>query len=251
MNPWPLLRAGKVEQDQGLQLVRQAYTEQPYASEAMTLGVSLLWLGRFAEAGKHFQSVIETLPQVGDGIYGMAGVANWCLGRPDKAALQWRAGLQAKYARASGFNVRMPLLLFFAAVRQPNVFAKSSAEKLIRAKTGDIRIRNWPGPIARLVIDQISESEFQDCCLGIKPGDTGKNSFRRYNPQEASNSLWLAEFYRSVLALNHGGLLSDFKNSMRKLADTTQAEWRDENVFTTRIWHEEFFLARHEAMEEA
>lgn len=41
----------------------------------MTLGVALLWLGRYAEAWEHFHSVIEKAPRVGDSYYGMAGVA--------------------------------------------------------------------------------------------------------------------------------------------------------------------------------
>jgi hypothetical protein len=219
----------------------------PIGSEAMTLGVALLWLGRYGETWEHFHSVIEKGIRVGDGYYGMAGVAKWCLGRPDQAVLEWRAGLKAKYARASGLNVIMPLLLFFAAIREPRVFDRKLAEKLLLETTKDIRIRNWPAPIARLVLDQISEAEFQNHCLGIRPGDSGKNPFARHNQQETSNCLWLAEFYRSVLALEQGAL-SDFQDSMRKLSDTSQSEWQDEkNVFTARIWCEEFFLVRYEA----
>ena len=218
------------------------------ASTTMELGVALLWLGRYAEAWQHFHSVIETAPQSGDNDYGMAGVAKWCLGKPDEAVLEWRAGLKARYARASGLGIRMPLLLFLAAVRQPKVFDRRSAEKLLQEKMADIRIRNWPGPIAGLVLGQISETEFQNHCLGINPGGTGKNPFARYNQHEASNCLWLADFYRNILALEQGTSLSDFKLSMRKLSDTSQQEWQDEkNVFTVRIWCEEFFLARHES----
>ena len=248
VNPWPLLRGEKAEQEQGLQLARQAYNEQPYASEAMTLGVALLWLARYADAWEHFHSRIETASRAGDNDYGMAGVAKWCLGKPDDAVSEWRAGLKAEYARTSGLGVRMPLLLFFAAIREPRVFDRRSAEKLLRETTADIRIRNWPGPIARLVLDQIGEAEFQNHCLGIRPGDMGKNPFTRHKPHEVSNCQWLAEFYRTTLALEHGKSISDFKGSMEKLSDTSQPEWQDEkNVFTVRIWCEEFFLARNEA----
>ncbi|HZQ46037.1 MAG TPA: hypothetical protein VFC07_03415, partial [Verrucomicrobiae bacterium] len=55
------------------------------------------------------------------------------------------------------------------------------------------------------------------------------------------------EFYRSVLTLEQGGV-AEFQNSMRKLSDANQPEWQDErNVFTVRIWCEEFFIARYEA----
>jgi len=234
INPWPLLRAGEVEQEQGLRLVQQAYVEQPYASEAMTLGVALMWLGRYSEAWEHFHSFIETAPRVGDNSYGMAGVAKWCLGRPDEAVHEWRTGLRAEYARASGFGIIMPLLLFFAAVLQPDAPDRTSVEQLIRKKILDIRICNWPGPIAKLMIGEISYSDFDNLC-----------SVR--SQQETSDRIWLGEFYKSLIQYeqsNHAVLVA----SMRKLTDTSQSEWQDDNVFLSRIWHEEFFLARHEAL---
>jgi hypothetical protein len=222
-NPWPLLRGEKAEQERGLQLVQQAYNEQPYASEAMEFGVALLWLEKYNEAWDHFSSIIETSSRSGDNDYGMAGVAKWCLGKPEEAVLEWCAGLKAKYARASGLGIRMPLLLFFAAARHPKVFDKRKVEELIREKLGDIRIRNWPGPIARLLLGQISEAEFANHCRGIKPDISVKNPFVRNSPQETSNCLWLAEFYRSVLSFQQGEL-SDFQSTMRKLSDTSQPE---------------------------
>ena len=143
VSPWPLLRGGRDEQEQGFRLVQQFYAEDPlFGSAIMTLGVALLWLERYTEAWEHFHAVIETAPRVGDVYYGMAGVAKWCLGRPDEAVSEWRAGLKAKYARASGLNVSSPLLLFFAAVREPRVFDRKSAEKLLLKTTKDIRIGN-------------------------------------------------------------------------------------------------------------
>jgi hypothetical protein len=248
INPWPLLRGGKAEQEQGLQLVQQAYAEEPSPSHAREFGIALVWLGKYDKAWTHFRSVIESSPTAGDGDYGMAGVAKWCLGKPDEAVSEWQAGLKAKYAGASGLNVMSPLLLFFAAVRQPKVFDLKRAEKLLQDKTKDRRIRNWPAPIVMLLLDKISEAEFDNCCRGIMSGDTGINPFARHGPQETSNCLWLAEFYKSVLSLQQREL-ADFQNSMRKLSDTSQPEWQDEkNVFTVRIWCEEFFLARHEGV---
>jgi len=128
VSPWPLLRAGKAEQEQGLRLVQQFYAGDPFFGSAiMTLGVALLWLGRYAEAWEHFHSVIATAPRVSDSYYGMAGVAKWCLGRSDEAVSEWRDGLKAEYAGASGINVGSPLLLFFAAVREPKVFDRKLA----------------------------------------------------------------------------------------------------------------------------
>ena len=196
----------------------------------MELGVALLWLRKYAEAWEHFRSVIETNPRCGDNDYGMAGVAKWCLDQRAEAVLEWKAGLEAKYARAAGLNLQMPLLLFFAAILQPTVFERNSAEKLIREKTRDLRIKNWPGPIARLVVDQIGESEFHELCQGA-------------NEQGRGNRFWLTEFYTSLM-IYEPSKHSDFRERMRRLADTSQPECQDEAVLLRRLWHEEFFLAR-------
>lgn len=116
-NPWTLLRAGKAEQELGLRLVHQAYTDRPTPSRGMELGIALLWLRKYASAWEHFCSLIDADPQrCGDADYGMAGVAKWCLGETEQSIVYWRAGLKAKYARTAGLGVTMPLLLFFASV---------------------------------------------------------------------------------------------------------------------------------------
>jgi hypothetical protein len=77
----------------------------------MELGVTLMWHGQYVEAWEHFHSIIETDPRVGDGDYGMAGVAKWCLGEPKVAVSEWRDGLKAPYSRTP-FGVYTGLLLF-------------------------------------------------------------------------------------------------------------------------------------------
>jgi len=240
IDPWLLLQGGKAEQEQGLRLVRASHAQQPNPSHGMQLGIALLWLRKYAEAQEHFLSTIETSSVCGDSDFGKAGVAMWCCGKPGDAVSQWRAGLKAKYARASGLGVRMPLLLFFAAVRQPSSFDRELAGKILQETILDRRIKNWPGPLARLALGQISDTECDQYCRGISP-------FARYGPQEISNRLWLAALYKSVLPLQQRES-SEFHNFMRDLSDTSQPEWRDVNhVFTARIWCEEFFLARYEA----
>lgn len=235
INPWPLLRGEKGQREEGIRLAQQAYSKQPDSPpHIMQMGIALLWLEKYGEAWTHFRSKIESNPSMsGDGDYGMSGVAKWCVGKPEEAVLEWRAGSKAKYARASGLGIRMPLLLFFVSILEPNLFGRKLAEKLLREKTGDTRIKNWPAPIAKFVLDQIGESEFQAVC-------------RARNPQESSNRQWLADFYRSLMKYepsNH----SAFKEAMHKVSDTSQPEWQEQNIFLTRIWSEEFFLARYEA----
>jgi hypothetical protein len=227
---WLLLRGGKAEQEEGLRLIREAYAQESSPSGVMELGISLLWLRQYAEAWQHFHSVIETDPSAGDNDYGMAGVAKWCLGEPEEAVAQWRAGLKAKYAR-SGVAVRMALLVFFASVVMPEFFEQDEAKKLLMEKADDPRIRNWPGPIVKLILGQINEGEFQESRRGKDLGET-------------RTRLWYSEFYWFLLGRERV-TLSAFKDSMRKLADPDQPEWRDANM-VSELWCEEFFLARHE-----
>lgn len=232
IDPWPLLRGEKIEQqEEGLRLARRAYKRNPYGSESMQLGVALLWLGRYTEAWHHFEEIIRGGVRIGDNSYGMAGVSKWCLDRPDEAVLQWRAGLRAKYARASGLNITLPMLLFFAVIQRPDCFGRKSAEEIIRVKTGDPRIHNWPGPIAKLIVDQLSERQLYELCAST-------------NQRETANRIWLSQFYLTLKRSKEIDL-STFEQ-MRKLADTENPEWQDQDIFLSRIWSEEFFLARHE-----
>lgn len=232
-NPWSLLRGTASEQEQGLRIVRQWHAQDPSESHIMELGVAYLWLRRYQSAWEHFHGVIQANPRSGDSDYGMAGVAKWCLGEPNEAVTLWRAGLKAKYARANGLGVRMPMLLFFASVVRPDTCERSSAEQLLLKKTKDIRIKTWPGPIAKMLLGQNNENDLQIQCKGNNDSDT-------------RNRHWLVDFYKIVLQHNQSNI-SVLKEAMRKLTDTSLPEWSDENIFLTRFWSEEFFLARYEA----
>ncbi|HVM62917.1 MAG TPA: hypothetical protein VMV72_18795 [Verrucomicrobiae bacterium] len=231
-NLWALLRAGKAEQERGLNLVRQAYTQKPCGSEIMQLGIALLWLGRYVEAWEHYRGAIREYPRASDGDYGMAGVAKWCLGEQRDAVSEWNLGLRAKYERA-GLGVKMPLLLYFASVIRPDLYASDDAKKVMLEKTKNRRIKWFPGPILQWILGQISEDELRQRCQG------------RHEP-DLRNNLWQVEFYRSLMTYEKGEVLL-FRESMSKLSDIHQPEWQSETVLLDRIWCEEFFLARHEA----
>lgn len=229
-NPWPLLRAGKAEQERGLELCRQAYAQNPDDSEMMELGIALLWVEQYASAWDHFQKAIKRNPKATiDSSYGMAGVAKWCLGERREAVAEWVLGLKAKYVDAA--DVEMPLLLYFASVVSPEVCDKATARKLMLEKAEDELTEVWPGPIVQLILGQINEGEF----------------LNRYE-RDLRDNLWQAEFYRSLMRFEPGKI-SDFRESMRKLADVQQPEWQDESILLARIWDEEFFLARYEAIQ--
>lgn len=227
---WAKLRAGEKQQDSGLKQLQLAYQQQPYPSEAMELGVALLWLRKYDLAASHFGSIIANNPKCGDNDYGMAGVANWCLGKPTEAVKLWKAGLKAKYARASGLGICMPLLLFLASKLQPEAMDEGIAKKLITDKTADIRIKNWPGPIAKWLIGQITEDELVGYCKSL-------------GPNQINDSLWLVAIYKNLVAF-HMRSFSGTKASLKTLTNTETPDWENENTLLTRIWNEEFFLAR-------
>jgi tetratricopeptide (TPR) repeat protein len=235
---WPLLRAEKAEQEQGLALCREAYARNPSASHIMQLGIALLWLKQYAQAWEHFSTIIERKAPKGtsnkhESFYGMAGVAKWCLGERREAIAEWISGLKAEYAGAAGLGVEMPLLLFFASVVSPELYDNAAARTLMLEKTKNVRIKTWPGPILQWILGQINGGEFLRHCQGRHKRDL------RYN-------LWKAQFYRSLMQFERSKI-SDFRESMHKLTDMQQPEWQDEDEFLSRIWVEEYFLARHEA----
>lgn len=96
-----------------------------------------------------------------------------------------------------------------------------------------MRIRTWPGPIVQLIVGEIDEEAVENEC-------------RARDDQQTRERELLAEFYKTLIEIAPG--TTAFKDSMRKLSDVSQPEWRDENAFVSRIWNEEYFLARHEAL---
>jgi tetratricopeptide (TPR) repeat protein len=215
----------------GLDLVRSVHAQNPSVSNGIQLGITYLWLRRYHEAFEHFQETIEIKPRSGDSIFGMAGVAKWCLSKPNEAVALWKAGLKAKYARNGGLSIRMPMLLFFASTTKSGIFEKDSAERLLLAKINDERIRHWPGPISKMLVGKISENDLD---LELQSAAEG----------EAANRRWLRNFYK--IALQFDQMKAPvLKEAFRTLADTSGRECSDPNLFAHRIWCEEFFLARH------
>ena len=162
--------------------------------------------------------------------FGMAGVAKWCLGEPKEAVSIWRAGLKPKYSNSR--ELGLPLLLFFASVLEPETFDKNLAEQLLVEKK-KYRLEDWPVPLAKLLRGQLSEDEFKIHLKGVNDRDT-------------RSRLCQTNFYATVLQLSHSKNISAFREAMRKSTDTSQSEWLVEEYFVSRLWHAEFFLARHE-----
>jgi hypothetical protein len=233
-NAWDLLREGNVEQ--GIILMRDSYMREPTPSHTMRgVGVGYLWIADYQAAWKHFQHAIETYPDSLSGFYGMAGTAKWCVDEYDVAVRCWDAGLSARFADAAG-GVHLPLLLFVGAVLKPAVFSRKKAKEILSAKIKDPRAKNWPGPLAPLVLDLIDENALTEVLV-----ESGK--------RDLSYRKRLVKFYKGVLDLQRGTLpQSGFKKLMAKTADTSQEDCSDQKDLLHLLWSEEFFIARHESV---
>jgi len=148
------LRAGRA--NKALDQLRQ---ERPSPSNFASLGAAYMWAGDFQSALAHFQKQIQSPPpqrSPGDLEFGMAGSAAWCLGDTKLAIQYWRKGTEAAYA-VGGANTRTALLLYFAAIMNPETFSIPAARELLAEKANHWRIKSWPGPIAEFVLGTRSE----------------------------------------------------------------------------------------------
>jgi hypothetical protein len=228
-NPWEMLKCGDLEN--GLRLLHDAYLRKPSASQILSLGVAYIWAKRYEEAFSHFQRSMLAYRNTMSSFYGMAGAAKWCLNEPDAAVKEWVSGLSAEYADGAG-GVALPLLLFAASILRPKVFSTTDAVRLLEEKARDPRIEFWPGPLAEFVLGRTDETMALSECVG-------------FNTAGSRTYVWQLRFYIGVLELRRGKD-ANFKYAMASAADISGPQWSDENVFTRRLWREEFFIARHE-----
>jgi hypothetical protein len=193
-----------------------------------------LWLGDFSSAWEHFHTFNQEYPKFLSVTYGMAGVAKWCLELHAEAVAEWREGLDCEFADAAG-DAKPALLLYFAAVLRPNVFSRAKATALLTAKANDRRSSKWPGPLVKFALGKIAEAELRrECIYERDDDDTAVNNW------ESDFFVALAEFELKNRA--------DFVARMQSVASLS---WQDydanQDLFLSKIWQEEFFLARHEA----
>ena len=224
-----------------LEAMRLEYGEMRTPSHIMALGVAFMWLKMYQQAFDHFDEVIRSAPRGpvanprrSAGVFGMAGAAKWCLGNRGAAVDQWRAGLTADYADGAG-GVQLPMLLYTASVAAAPAFPKAEAVSILQVKSRDSRITNWPGPLGRFLLGQIDQTELNGILTGMNDIDTGLRE-------------WQARFYLGVARMERGDIRG-FREAMRESVQTATDESKPEGFFTRCLWHEEFFIARHELSE--
>jgi hypothetical protein len=164
---------------------------------------------------------LERYPDTGS--YASAGIARWLLDETDEAVKLWVEGLDCDYRDEAG-GMELPLLLFYAAVRRPKAFRKSEAKKLIKEALKSSWATNWPGPLGRLVLKEIDESQTRELAKFDHPFVESQNV----------NEL---EFYCGVLALEAGDE-TEFDRRMQVCYETPGAEINNE-------WH----IAHFEVLE--
>lgn len=119
---------------------------------------ALLQLNKFKETTSLVQRIIDENQGSTDSDFIFLGVARW-LDLDHNGAIQaWHSGKHSKYTDAAG-GLEIPMLLLFAATKLGDEALRKQAlksiEKLARAKSAV----NWPGPLARYLMELGSEQE--------------------------------------------------------------------------------------------
>jgi hypothetical protein len=244
-SPWDLLRG--VNFDEGLQLLRERFLNDPSPSSAMSLGIGYMWAGKYEAASEHFRDQVGTSHTVGDSDYAYAGAAHWCLNDYPAAAKLWQSGLDTPYTYG-GIGVFLPILLRVASILRPGVFPKGDADRLIAAKVNDPRINHWPGYIGLYHLGRIDDAGLEAAwTTPLSPNGLGILSQWEW---KVPLNRWTCAFHKSIVDIDQQEIkLPEFRSRMRSMVDTTGPGWAEERQFLGLLWKAEFFIARHEGEE--
>jgi len=227
---WDSIRYGDAKL--GIDLRTEMYLRRPSASHTMSLGIANLWTKDYESAWNLFEYMNKHDRWTRDGFFGMAGSAKWCMDKTEEAVECWRAGLNCSLGDAGGASVGNRLLLFAASILRKGVFLRTDAIALLEEKVRDQRIRAWPGP---LVVFCLQNGRLELDLAEAKPGIESRRAQMK--------------FYRSLLEFDAGVLSRGELNArMEEIGDTSESQWVEQKAFTSLIWKEEFFIARHEAL---
>jgi hypothetical protein len=204
-----------------------------------TIASAYIWVGDFEAAWRHLYRIEQddstqiVHPKNHAMTYELAGAAKWCLGDRGTAVAQWRAGLKCAYSDGAG-GAKPPLLLYFAAVVDEDLFPRAEAEKLLVARADDPRSRNWPGPIARYIVGRVDAEQLRNECF--------------YNREaEMAMREMTADFYLGVVERLRGNHKL-FADGMNRVASITWDDFdRSQLAFVARVRQAEFALACCEA----
>jgi tetratricopeptide (TPR) repeat protein len=227
-DPWNLIESGQYE------LAVRAFTARLRRDKSSrnyeARGFAYLNIGDYDSALADFRAADAVHVTTSDAYLQDAGVAQWLAGRELEAASTWRdlvlAHEQGKiqYSDFAG-GVESPCLLWFAAVRLGQDQLLKPARRLLKEKTGRKnawRIKSWPGPIAKYLLDRITEDQLRS---KVEPEI----------PILHERQLCEAEFYIGVRRLQAGDQ-AGAKKAFRAAARLTPAKIENE-----------YYLALHES----
>lgn len=180
-----LLTAGRYEE--ALSAFQTQYAQRRSDGVLNNVGFSQLALRRFDEARDTFDQVLSRHRDWGSQ-FGHCGVVRWIQGDRLAAVKLWEEGLEATYQDAAG-GLQLPLLLYFAGVRAPDVTSASGARDVLAARANDIRAAGqWPTPIAQFLVGSKTLEALRTTSAASDAGSEVRRSA-------------LVEFYAAVRAL--------------------------------------------------
>jgi lipoprotein NlpI len=185
------------------------------------LGVGYLCVGEPEKAQKLFREAIAINPEVEAG-YHWLGVAQWISREFKDAVTAWVASLDCSYRDAAG-GMQTPLILYYAACCQPELYPLSRALHLISERSTSPHAKLWPGPLGSFLLQKLD-------------AETLRQYARSRTKQRATRYLAQAAFYTGVAAFASGDV-SAFLAAMRDCAIASQSESLLER-----------YLARHELL---
>ena len=220
---WALLKEKKY--DEAIRLFYRDYAEEALSSCLNNASFAYLLKGEPESAAKLAETVI-TREDAGTGEYGLAGVARWLSGDYTTAVSHWKKGQGAAYADASG-GMGLPLLLAYAAVRQPNVIPFNEVKTLLKRQLWHPWASRWPGPLGAFMLDEMDESSIRELTVFSHKDAVDAGLVTRQRVMQLG-------FYVGVKAAAIEDI-SCFRSQMKQCASTLDCETKSE-----------FYLARHE-----
>jgi lipoprotein NlpI len=196
------------KQAKKIDVLRARYERDPSYQTGSDLGIALVLNGHHDQAQVLFQKMTEDDADSDDSFIWL-GAVFWLLGNSPSAVGTWLAGLTCKYTDGGG-GMHIPLLLYFAAIRDQRAFDKKKAIALIKQRAASDWADNWPGPIGRFLAGAVSEKQL----LEIAAQESDPNL-----PLEVAQ----AHFYLGVRALEDRQK-SVFSCEMNKCAEQKDVE---------------------------
>jgi hypothetical protein len=126
----------------------------------------LLMGGQVSKARSVARMAIERFPGESQDSYDDLGVCEWLLGKKSAAIEAWRGGLHTDYRDPAG-GIYSRLNLWWGGVMSGKRAVVQEALGHLEDALTSLRATNWPGPMARYVVGQISETELLEAALEV------------------------------------------------------------------------------------